>query len=139
LAGTGYWMAPEVIRQKGNAEVSLQSKKSNTNNNKPESGGYGLKIDIWSLGIVGFEMIEGEPPYFDHDQLKALYLIVSNGTPKLKDPKGVSESLRNFLGRCLEVDVGKRAGCVELLEVSVLFCLCCFFFVFCFFLMGIEY
>jgi protein-serine/threonine kinase len=79
---------------------------------------YGTKVDIWSLGIMAIEMIEGDPPYMEEEQLKALYLIRTNGTPQLKNPELLSRELKTFLAVCLCVDVRSRASADELLQVK---------------------
>ncbi|XP_031953967.1 probable serine/threonine-protein kinase PIX7 isoform X3 [Corvus moneduloides] len=94
MVGTAHWMAPEVVT----------------------SSPYGPKVDIWSLGIVTIEMVEGEPPYFEHTAAMARCLIRQNGTPQLQEPRRLSALLRDFLECSLEADEERRWSAQELLQ-----------------------
>jgi len=92
VVGTPYWMAPELIRGED----------------------YGEKVDIWSLGIMIFEMAEGVPPYMDLPPLQALFKISNEDVPKLQNPENYSGELHDFLAKCLKKDVSERATALQL-------------------------
>ncbi|XP_056613116.1 serine/threonine-protein kinase PAK 4 [Triplophysa dalaica] len=94
LVGTPYWMAPELISRLP----------------------YGPEVDIWSLGIMVIEMVDGEPPYFNEPPLKAMKMIRDNLPPKLKNLHKVSPLLKGFLDRMLVRDPPQRATAQELLK-----------------------
>ncbi|XP_031428837.1 serine/threonine-protein kinase PAK 4 isoform X2 [Clupea harengus] len=94
LVGTPYWMAPELISRLP----------------------YGPEVDIWSLGVMVIEMVDGEPPYFNEPPLKAMKMIRDNLPPKLKNLHKVSPLLKGFLDRMLVRDPTQRATANELLK-----------------------
>lgn len=91
--GSAYWMAPEVIDPK-------QS--------------YNHAADIWSVGCTVLEMAAGEPPFGELEWHKALWKVGHGEAPPI--PEDCPADLRDFISKCLDVNVANRPDCDALLS-----------------------
>eukprot|EP00093_Oithona_nana_P004912 04912.XXX_131361_132842_1 [CDS] Oithona nana genome sequencing. len=94
LIGTPYWMAPEITQEIG----------------------YNCAADIWSLGITALEMAEGKAPYADINPMRFIFMIHMKPPPTFSQPDKWSETLIDFVSRCLVKNPESRATAPELLE-----------------------
>ncbi|CDO69195.1 hypothetical protein BN946_scf185042.g97 [Trametes cinnabarina] len=96
LVGTPHWMAPEVAH----------------------ASAYDTKADIWSLGIMIYEMIKGSAPN-SHivDQHKLIQLIPRMKPPRLAESDG-SKELRDFVAACLRESPSDRLSADELMKTK---------------------
>lgn len=92
VVGSPYWMAPEVIEQSGATTAS----------------------DIWSVGCVVIELLEGHPPYHTLDPMPALFRIVQDDCPPI--PEGASPIVKDFLYHCFQKDCNLRISAKKLLK-----------------------
>ncbi|WWD18350.1 hypothetical protein CI109_102800 [Kwoniella shandongensis] len=92
VVGSPYWMAPEVIEQSGASTAS----------------------DIWSVGCVVVELLEGKPPYGDLAPMQALWRIVQDESMRI--PEGASPIVKDFLYHCFQKDPNLRVTAKKLLR-----------------------
>ncbi len=94
VIGTPFWMAPEVCR-------GME---------------YDCKVDVWSTGVLAIECAEGSPPLLHETQMKAMFLIATEGPPRLKAPDEWTSDFHDFIERCTVIDPAKRASAAEMLK-----------------------
>ncbi|TSK58164.1 Serine/threonine-protein kinase PAK 6 [Bagarius yarrelli] len=94
LVGTPYWMAPEVI-----SKIP-----------------YGTEVDVWSLGIMVVEMVDGEPPYFNETPIAAMKRLRDEAAPSVRNTHKISPVLRDFMESMLTKDPLERSSASDLLK-----------------------
>jgi len=95
--GTPYWMSPECIL----------------------GDNYDYKTDVWSLGILCIELMQGEPPLADIPPDDALQEVSTNGLTITKILKNISKwspAIMNFINQCFERNPQRRPTSQSLLK-----------------------
>ena len=95
--GTVYYASPEVFRQKGVTE----------------------KVDIWSIGVIVYMMLSGNPPFKGNDSRDII-----NNIQRCRYVfhsclfRNVSNEAKDFIKSCLQVNPLKRPSATDLMKHS---------------------
>ncbi|XP_013410075.1 serine/threonine-protein kinase DCLK1-like [Lingula anatina] len=97
VCGTPTYVAPEILAETG----------------------YGLKVDMWSSGVITYILLCGFPPFVsqsnDQDEL---FDKIMEGTFDFPSPywDDISESAQDLIEGLLQVDPGTRMSATQMLE-----------------------
>ncbi|TKY59259.1 Serine/threonine-protein kinase HT1 [Spatholobus suberectus] len=92
--GTYRWMAPEMIKRKS----------------------YGRKVDVYSFGLILWEMVTGTIPYEDMTPIQAAFAVVNkNSRPVI--PSDCPPAMRALIEQCWSLHPDKRPEFWQVVKV----------------------
>ncbi|KAM7254941.1 hypothetical protein ACFE04_020182 [Oxalis oulophora] len=92
--GTYRWMAPEMIKHKS----------------------YGKKVDVYSFGLILWEMVAGKIPYDDMNPVQAAFAVVNkNLRPVI--PVGCPPCMKALIEQCWSLQPDKRPEFWQVMKV----------------------
>ncbi|EKX35163.1 hypothetical protein GUITHDRAFT_90329 [Guillardia theta CCMP2712] len=91
MLGSPYYVAPEVL------------------------SAYGPQCDIWSLGVVIYTMLCGQPPFYGDDN-NQIYKDIQTGEYEWPEDIVVSKEAKDFVSQMLVLDPEKRITAAEALQ-----------------------
>lgn len=100
VLGSPLYMAPELV------------------SNKP----YTEKVDVWSLGVITYQLLSGKTP-FESRNLKKIDYNIKYKQIKFEDKKDefwsdISQHAKDFILACLERDPKQRPTVQELFKMQ---------------------
>lgn len=98
VLGSPLYMAPELV------------------NRQP----YNEKVDVWSLGVITYQLLSGKTP-FESTSIKKIDWNINNKNLKFKSTSDqnwehVSQNAKNFILRCLDRDPTTRPSVRQLFK-----------------------
>ena len=94
VCGTPNYLAPEVLEA---------------------NGGHSYDVDMWAIGVICYTMLIGRPP-FESPDVKQTYKKIRAGAFSFPEHVPVCGYAKDFIRRCLTVDITKRISLNEMLE-----------------------
>ncbi len=78
------------------------------------------RADIYSLGVIMYEMFSGVPPYSRGDHMSVMYQHVQGkARPPIEINKDLPVELNNLVMKCMSLDKAKRAQSMDELRLSL--------------------
>lgn len=113
-AGTLQYMAPEVLR------CALKRSPSDRKMDAPTVG-YGHGVDVWSVGVLAYELCTGVNPFVSPGGNKertaaAIQRGLFAAGDNFRWPPRFSEELKSFVTAALQPDPARRATAAELAQ-----------------------
>jgi serine/threonine protein kinase len=91
IKGTPLYMAPELVKEQP----------------------YNHTADLWSLGVILYELLVGQPPFYTNSIYTLINLIVKD---PVKYPPGISPEFKHFLQGLLNKEPSRRLSWPKLLD-----------------------
>jgi len=98
ISGTAKYLAPELLTGKLSSSITKQS-------------------DLYSLGIVLYQIISGKPPFSDKDVIKLMEDHIRRNIPRIRPLFPIESEIKEIIYKLLEKEPEKRfQDCHQVLE-----------------------
>ena len=79
---------------------------------------YNEKCDVWSIGVILYILLVGEPPFAGKDDFKVMENIAKGEPVRFRSNlwKKVSQPAKNLIARMLNRDIAARPTAAEVME-----------------------